>query len=124
MKNLPLIAAAIAILAAAVLVYNGLPGVAVSVALPAILLALAAPRGWLRTQLVAQVILVGELAWLGAIWPSYFTIGALLALPAIPIAVWCAVRHRASSLSEFYLRASTLLAAACMLWQAVFLASL
>ena len=125
MKALPLIAAAIAVVAAVVLAYNGLPGVAASVAVPAILLAVAALRGWLRTQLVAQVILVGELVYLGFIWPSlYFTPGALFVLPAIPIAVWCAVRHRASSLSETYLWASTLLAAVCMLCEAVFLASL
>lgn len=124
MKALPLIAAAIAVVAAVVLVYKPLPVVAVSVAVPAILLAVAALRGWLRTQLVAQGILVGELVLLGFIWPSYFTIGALFVLPAIPVAVWCAVRHRASSLSETYLRASTLLAAVCMLCEAVLLASL
>jgi len=124
MKLVPIATAAIAFLAAAVLAYDGLIAVAVAVAIPALIMGYASFRGWLRMQLAAHVILVSELVLLGAIWPSYHTIAAILVLPTLPIAVWCAVKRTLPNLSGWYIRASALVAAVCLLWQALFLAQL
>jgi hypothetical protein len=75
-------------------------------------------------QLAAQLILVSELVLLGAVWPSYHTLAAILVLPAVPVALWCAFKRTLPASSAWYLRASALVAAGCLLWQSLFLVRL
>lgn len=91
---------------------------------PAAVLLVASFKGCWRLQVAAQLVLIAELVYLGAIWPSPATIAAIIALPALVLGIVYLVKGRSPRWGELYLLVSALLASGLLLFQAHLLATL
>lgn len=121
MRYLRIITSVLAIAATLSYVVQGILPLAAAVFLPAVGLPLSVASQRARLAIVFEIVLIVELLGLGAIWPSPFTIVAILALPAFPLGIWIVIKDAAWSKSSFYVSASALSAAACMLAQGLHL---
>lgn len=94
------------------------------VALPVAVLFLAPFfEGWWRPPLAAQLVLIALLMFLGGIWPSLYTLAALVALPSFVLGIIYLVKGRAPRWGEIYILVSTLLASTALLYQGYVLAT-
>jgi hypothetical protein len=80
-------------------------------------------KNWWRLPLVAQLVLIALLIFLGSIWPSLYTLAALVALPSFVLGIVYLVKGRAPRCGEIYILVSTLLASAALLYQGYVLAT-
>jgi hypothetical protein len=80
-------------------------------------------KGWWRLPLAAQLVLIALLMFLGSIWPSLYTLAAMVTLPSFVLGIIYLVRGRAPRWGEIYILVSTLLASAALLYQGYVLAT-